>query len=147
MSKKVTLEVRSGSNYGKATAFMRKNQIYTKTMLVEFFQTLTNKDGELLGMGASLASTGVMLSPRLTSSGDCRGNPANSWGHLAYNEVIARKIDKETGKKSEQKFRFRHRAEAMDKRYRKDQIKAKSTQEKTAVIKKVKVKSKEAVTA
>jgi len=125
--KKVTLEVRAESNYGKATEYMRKKQIYTKTDLVNFFSELGKS------ISASQASAVVMLSPRETSStGDCRGNQSNPWGHKAYNEKLARKLNKETGKKDEQRFRFRLRSEEMTRKPRKD--KAGSKQEKTVTV-------------
>jgi len=144
MSKKVHLEVRADSNYGKATEFMRKNQIYTKTMLLDFFQTLPNSNGKPMTMPQAMASAGVMLSPRLDSKKDCRGNESNPWGHIAYNEKLARKKDK-TGKKLEQKFRFRFRAEELPKKVR--VRKAKTAQEKVKVTSKVNVESETKVTA
>jgi len=104
MSKRVELDVRSESNYGKATDFMRKKQIYTKTDLIDFFKGLGKEDK------AALASAVVMLSPRKESTrGDCRGNRSNPWGHVAYNDKLGRKVNKQTGEKEEQKFRFRFR--------------------------------------
>ena len=124
MSKKVQLQVRSESNYGKATEFMRKKQIYTKTDLVDFFKGLGKEDN------AALASAVVMLSPRKESSrGDCRGNRSNPWGHVAYNDKLGRKVNKETGEKEEQKFRFRFRETELPRLTRKG---AKTAQEKEA---------------
>ena len=124
MSKRVELDVRSESNYGKATDFMRKKQIYTKTDLVNFFKGLGKDDK------AAMASAVVMLSPRKESTrGDCRGNMSNPWGHVAYNDKLGRKIDKETGKKEEQKFRFRFRDVEMPRLTRKSE---KTEQEKDA---------------
>lgn len=103
MSNRIELDVRSQSDYGKATEFMRKTQVYTRSMLMDFFKGLGKSEA------AARGSMEIMLSPRLTSKGDCRGNISNPWGHLAYNEKLARQINSETGEKSEQKFRFRFR--------------------------------------
>ena len=120
MSKKVELEVRKESAYGKATEFMRQKQIYTKTDLVNFFKGLGRTDE------AAVASAVVMLSPRKESNrGDCRGNMSNPWGHIAYNDKLQRK-DKE-----EQKFRFRFRDEVLERLTRKT---AKTEQEKEVAV-------------
>jgi hypothetical protein len=150
MSKKVQLPVRADSNYGKATEFMRKNQIYTKTMLMDFFKGMTNKDGELLNEAQASASTGVMLSPRessQTGDGLGRGNMSNPWGHLAYNDKIARKVDKETGKKLEQKFRFRFRSEALNRQTRKRTFSTTQEKEIAKTPVKTSAKTKKTVTA
>ena len=95
MSKKVVLDGREESNYGKVTAWMRKSQIYTKDQVVEQFTKLGLKES------AAVASAVVLLSPRLESKrGDSRGNMSNPWGHQAYNL----KLKKVEGQ--EQKFRF-----------------------------------------
>lgn len=107
MSKKVKLDGRADSAYGKVTAWMRKVQIFTKAQVVEQFKALGKSDS------AALASAVVMLSPRETSKrGDCRGNMSNPWGHLAYVEKLHK------GKGEEQKFRFRNRKEALEPRVR-----------------------------
>jgi len=113
-------------------------------MLLDFFQTLPNSNGKPMTMPQAMASAGVMLSPRLDSKKDCRGNESNPWGHIAYNEKLARKKDK-TGKKLEQKFRFRFRAEELPKKVR--VRKAKTAQEKVKVTSKVNVESETKVTA
>lgn len=109
MGKKVA--VPGKGMYGEATAWMRKNQTYTKSHLVEMLQ------GKGLSDSAADATAVVMLSPRLESNrGDCRGNMSNPWGHLAYNDKLKRKeVD---GVKEEQKFRFRLRKEALEPRKR-----------------------------
>lgn len=124
MSKKITVRGNPNSNYGKLTTFMRKKQVYTKTDLVQHMMTFDKTHSQ------AMATVGVMLSPRLASTrGDCRGNGSNPWGHQAYNEKLARKVNKDTGKKDEQKWRFRFRSEELP-------IKGKATktmQEKTPV--------------
>ena len=115
MSKKVTLPGNENSNYGRATAWMRKAAIFTKADLAGFLATQKDKAGNPLTEGAIAATTVVLLSPRLESGrGDCRGNMSNPWGHLAYVELLNRKVDKETGKKEAQKYRFRMRKEALE---------------------------------
>ena len=115
MSKKVTLPVNENSNYGRAIGFMRKARIYTKAQVEEFLGTLKGKNGEPLTEGAIGATAVVLLSPRETSTrGDCRGNMSNPVGHLMFNALLARKKDKETGKKEAQKYRFSYRKGALE---------------------------------
>lgn len=105
MSKQVKLDGRAESAYGKVTAFMRKSQVYTKTDLVNYLKRLGKKES------AAVATAVVMLSPRLEAKrkgADCRGNMSNPWGHLAYNEKLAKV------KGQEQKFRFRMRKAALE---------------------------------
>jgi len=120
MSKKVTLPGRESSNYGKVTAWMRKARVYTRAQVFEQFTNLGLKED------AADASTTVLLSPRLTARDGCdpRGNMSCPWGHVAYNEKLARVAD------SEQQFRFRMRKVAMEARKRTEKIEvapAKST--------------------
>jgi hypothetical protein len=118
MSQAVSDSVREGSAYGLCTKFMRKKQIYTKTEVTEFFKSLGKSSL------AAVASMGVMLSPRKESKSDCRGNISNPWGHLAYNEKLARKVS--NGVKEEQRFRFRMRDKAMGKKTRNKVTKVKA---------------------
>jgi hypothetical protein len=144
MSNKVQLPGQADSNYGKATEFMRKNQVYTKTMLMDFFKGLGKDEKE------ASASTGVMLSPRessQTGDGLGRGNMSNPWGHLAYNDKVARKVDKETGKKLEQKFRFRFRSEALNRQTRKRTFSTTQEKEIAKTPVKTSAKTKKTVTA
>ncbi len=106
-SKKVEVKVREASAFGKATAWMRTRQIFTKKELVEFLKGLGKSDA------AALATAVVLLSPRLESKrGDCRGNPSCGYGHQAYMEKLTRRIV--DGKKEKQRFRFRLRATPLE---------------------------------
>ena len=143
MSKRVKLPGKK--HYKAVTEYMRKKQVYTKTDLIEYLKKELGKSH-----AAATATAVVMLSPRLTSNrGDCRGNVSNPWGHIAYNEALPRKVDKETGKNEEKKFRFRFRKSAMSPHNRKDigntvrpevervEVKAKKTTKKSKSCKKV----------
>ena len=113
MSKKVDFDkiVTAASAYGKATGWMRKKQIYTKGELVAFLQSIGKTER------AAVETAVVLLSPRESSKrGDCRGNISNPWGHMAYNEKLARR--QVNGKKEAQRFRFRLRKEALEPRKR-----------------------------
>ena len=115
MSKKINWSkvVSEGSAYGKATAWMRKNQIYTKAGLVEFLKSIGKTER------AAVETAVVLLSPRESSKrGDCRGNMSNPFGHLAYNEKLARR--QVCGRKEVQRFRFRLRKNALEPRKRED---------------------------
>jgi hypothetical protein len=129
MSKKVNLDgvVRKESAYGKATEWMRKNQIYTKRQLVEFFKSIGKTER------AAIESAVVMLSPRESSSrGDCRGNMSNPWGHLAYNDKLIRR--EVGGRKEIQRFRFRFRKNALEPRKRGDDNVVSSKKVNTEVV-------------
>jgi hypothetical protein len=136
------LEVKMRGDYEKVTAFMRKKQVYTRNELIAYQVDTLGKS-----IAAASATAGVMLSPRLKAraGADCRGNSSCPWGHLAYNEPLERKVGKD-GKKEEQKFRFRFRSVALERKGRpgiKETIALKATNATT----KSKVTSKEEVTA
>lgn len=135
MSKKVTLPGKKA--YGKATEYMRKKQIYTKTDLITY---LTSECGK--SEVAAVATAVVLLSPRETSKGDCRGNMSNPWGHLAYNDKLNRKKGAD-GKNEPQKFRFRMRKTAMEplKRGSGGKVEAEKTSTATKVDAKTPVKA------
>lgn len=81
--------------------------IVTKSELVNRMMKRTGKDEK-----ACLASVGVILSPRETSKGDCRGN-ASAKGHLYFFAKLKRKTD-ENGVKEEQRYRFQWRKEVLE---------------------------------
>lgn len=95
--------VRPESDYGKGTAWMREKASnkasYTKEQMIGFLKSIGKNDR------AALETAVVLLSPREKSTiGDCRGNKSNPWGHLAYNQKIARRVI--NGRKEVQRFRF-----------------------------------------
>ena len=111
MSKKVNFDkiVTPASAYGQATAWMRKKQVYTKSELVAFLQSIGKTER------AAIETAVVLLSPRESSKrGDCRGNRSNPWGHIAYNDKLMRR--QVNGKKEVQRFRFRFRKNALEPR-------------------------------
>lgn len=79
------------SAHGKVTAWMRKNQVYTKSQIVEQFKKLGKGDK------AALASAVVMLSPRLVNKKLSRVIPYG----VSYNEPLTKTAG------IERKFRFR----------------------------------------
>lgn len=142
MSKK-NAKLPGKGDYGEITAYMSKRQVYTKSELIEFAIKNCHK-----GEAAAIGTAVVMLSPRETSNrGDCRGNISNPWGHIAYNEKLIRKINKETGKPEEQRFRIRRRKVELEPKLRnvlsveakKVKVPSKTS---TKVTKKSKVKAK-----
>jgi hypothetical protein len=94
--------------------------IVTKSELVQRMQKRTGKSET-----ACSASVGVILSPRETSKGDCRGN-ASAKGHLYYFDKLNRKVDK-NGQKDEQRFRFHWRKEILPVKTRKSNDSVEST--------------------
>ena len=111
VGKLVGESVRAESDYGKATAWMRKKQVFTKTDVIDFLMSIGKVER------AAYETAIVLLSPRKTSArGDCRGNASNPWGHLAYVEKLARSVV--GGVKEDQKFRFRLRNILLDPRRR-----------------------------
>ena len=104
-----------GSEYGNIWADVKAAKgIVTKSALIAEMAKRTGKSE-----GACAASVGVILSPRETSKGDCRGN-ASAKGHLYYFAKLKRKPDA-NGKKEEQRYRFFWRKEALAIKLRPDQ--------------------------
>jgi hypothetical protein len=87
--------------------------IVTKSELVKRMQDRTGKPES-----ACASSVGVILSPRETSKGDCRGN-SSAKGHLYYFAKVKRKVD-ENGEKEEQRYRFFWRKDVLDQKGRND---------------------------
>jgi hypothetical protein len=86
--------------------------IVTKSELIQRMQKRTSKSED-----ACSASVGVILSPRETSKGDCRGN-ASAKGHLYYFAKLNRQKDKD-GNKEEQRYRFHWRKDVLPEKTRK----------------------------
>jgi hypothetical protein len=136
------LDVKMRGDYAKVTAFMRGKQIYTRSELIAFQVDTLGKS-----LSAASGTADVMLSPRKEArvGADCRGNSSCPWGHLAYNEKLERKVGKD-GKKEEQKFRFRFRDVALERKVRPG-VKETIAHKTTKVSAKSKVTSQEEVTA
>lgn len=115
--------------YGSIWADVKELKgIVTKSELVERMQKRTSKPE-----AACSASVGVILSPRETSKGDCRGN-ASAKGHLYYFAKLNRKTDAD-GNKEEQKYRFHWRKDVLPVKSRKsdeDAVESKKTAPATA---------------
>jgi hypothetical protein len=127
---KLMKALKIGGDYKALTDFMKKKRIYTKSDLIQ--------EGVRLGKTESAAtgSAGVMISPRKSSNrGRCTGNMSNPWGHLAYNEKLKRKTNKD-GEQEEQRFQFRYRTSPLPRKTREPK------EETKAVKVKVKVKTK-----
>ncbi len=90
---------REGSAYNQIFAFIRKNQVVTKTQLIE--------------AGFSTSDVTVVLSPRAdgvsTRGGDCRGN-LSARGEKYFMEKLSKK---EVGES--QRFRLRYRVVELEK--------------------------------
>jgi hypothetical protein len=112
-------------NYKVATDWMRSRQVYTKQDLISFYMYELGKDEK-----AAKGSAIVLLSPRLKSKhGDPRGSMSNPWGHIAYNEMLVRRVDPKTGIKEKQRYCFRFRDVPLEKK-RHSYYQRKSDQEK-----------------
>ena len=115
--------------YGAIMADVKELKgIATKPELVSRMQKRTSKPE-----AACSASVGVILSPRETSKGDCRGN-TSAKGHLYYFAKLNRKTDAD-GNKEEQKYRFHWRKDVLPVKSRKsdeDAVESKKTAPATA---------------
>lgn len=96
--------------------------IVTQSELIARMQKRTGKSEK-----ACKSSVGVILSPRETSKGDCRGN-ASAKGHLYYFAKLNRKADAD-GNKEEQRYRFHWRKDVLPAKTRKgtDTVESKKT--------------------
>ena len=108
MSKSVKHEnpYREGSDYHSAFALIQRKQVITRSELVQFLMSKSNKSED-----AALATATVLLSPREKNSkrGDCRGN-LSAMGHLYF----VQPLNKVKGE--EKKFRLRWRNKEMSRR-------------------------------
>jgi hypothetical protein len=89
--------------------------IVTKSELVSRMQKRTGKP-----LTACVSSVGVILSPKETSKGDCRGN-TSAKGHLYFFAKLKRKKD-EDGNVEEQRVRFHWRKEVLPAKTRKGDV-------------------------
>jgi len=106
MATKHTNPYRDGSAYSTIFAFIRKNQIVTRS--------------QLLAQGFAVADVTVVTSPRAEGvskrGGDCRGN-MSAQGHLYFMDELKRK------KGEKKRFRLRWRKQVMEKRVRPPKVK------------------------
>ena len=113
-------------SYGEIWADVKDLKgIVTKSVLVARHQERTGKPET-----ACSSSVGVILSPRETSKGDCRGN-ASAKGHLYFFAKLKRKTD-EDGVKEEQRYRFHWRKEILPAKTRKGDAEGTVESKKTA---------------
>lgn len=130
MSKKVILDGRPDSRYGKVTAWMRKVQVYTRKQIEEKCMEFGSVD-----IAHAKYDTNILLSPRVypaVSRGDPVGAISNPWGHQAYNE----RLTKVPGEK--QKYRFRIRPVELAPAVRTIKV---ANQKKSKTVKAVEVKA------